>query len=357
MHEDAQQFLPFRAGATAPPGWNWSRAQRLSDTLKARREQSEFEAEVAGRANALQSAIWLARDVIRKPEWKVLDQCARGTCNAFAVTAAEELARYRALPDGGMVQLSPEQLYHSMRDIHPRTLIDDLDEVVLENYETSGTTFLAQALFALAKTGVCERDYVPYRCEEAVNFSVPGLSDDARTNASLRKVRSENFVHNLFRKAEIGGHEVPSDAWRHPISKPTVSEVFHEALRNGFPVVASFACPEDIFHDTWWSSTAQESGEVKYPLYVAIDDNKPIGGHSVCIVGYEPNESDRTEGWFVFRNSLGDELFAHSYWDDDQPPRAPAAGYGYISTKDVDVYCWEYLYRTSDEDIRQSAVA
>jgi hypothetical protein len=66
-----------------------------------------------------------------------------------------------------------------------------------------------------------------------------------------------------------------------------------------------------------------------------------VGGHAVCVVGFEPDPEEPMGGYFIARNSWG-TLWA-SLAPSPGDSHSPAAGYGEISASYVDAYLWELL--------------
>ena len=69
--------------------------------------------------------------------------------------------------------------------------------------------------------------------------------------------------------------------------------------------------------------------------------NKP--GHVVCLTGYHPDPNDPGEGWFTFRNSRGTSFGGAGPTPDKfDVPDTIAKGFGCISSRYIDDYCWEF---------------
>lgn len=83
---------------------------------------------------------------------------------------------------------------------------------------------------------------------------------------------------------------------------------------NNSPVVIGIACFREIFYAT----ESSPPGLVQYPS----NPNEVLGGHAICVVGYNDNTS-----LVKFKNSWG------TSWGDD--------GYGYLSYKYIKDFMWD----------------
>lgn len=274
-------------------------------------------------------------------KWPVRDQNARGTCNAFAMVAAEELARHRKRPHKPMKMLSEEHFYAAIRKIpQDRSILHITEQDVAANVQT-GATYLLQVKDALVQFGLCTADLLPYQPDAAPNSYVDPLTKAVRKDAAKRRLKKRKIVHNIMDSSRSAGppHDI---TWLQP-RKRRVSSQFIKKLRKGVPVVAAFAIVSD---GSWLGYQAEDLGQITYNVPLDMTKAGPAFGHTVCIVGFQPPASGdhKSGGWFLFRNSWGTD-FAKHYKDDPFYPRASARGYGYIRAVDVDTYCWEYLYR------------
>jgi len=82
----------------------------------------------------------LAAGLMSGGGWPVRDQGPRGTCNAFAVVAAEELVLHLQDPQGPTVALSEEHLYAKMRAIGVERLSHAPASYDLEELSQTGGT-------------------------------------------------------------------------------------------------------------------------------------------------------------------------------------------------------------------------
>ncbi|MDG1531169.1 MAG: hypothetical protein P8Q99_07425 [Paracoccaceae bacterium] len=283
-------------------------------------------------------------------KWLVRDQSNRGTCNAFAVVAAEELSR--SLNSGTIGPLSEEYLYAEMRSQPlPPVVTEEADKTLIEE---SGATFLLQAVQPMKSEKLFKAGDTKYDEDRflASNFDV-GLAP-----SSAEKVtKHSEYVHNIWKKPNVG----LSDNWFNDILQgETVVSTFLEQIQNNVPVVASFALFDGVGSGVFTSPEARLYGRARYPLPSIVKDLNAVLGHTVCLVGFIPTESPESgfdienpdtqnpedeNGWFVFRNSYGAFSFGRDALQRKSRPYIPAPGYGIIKASDVERYCWEYLYR------------
>jgi hypothetical protein len=112
-------------------------------------------------------------------------------------------------------------------------------------------------------------------------------------------------------------------------------------LQNNRPVAACFP----VFSDpttpggptNWTTSASWLYGRVfDPPLHSVVS-----GGHCICVTGFEPDATEPSGGYFIFRNSWD------TAWASAAPSpgnsASPEQGYGEISATYVDTYCWELL--------------
>ena len=151
---------------------------------------------------------------------------------------------------------------------------------------------------------------------------------------------SDPFFHNIVEFAATGEDKV----WvTYPEDR--ISQVFIDQLSRQVPIVAAFALLTGQGEAAWIGQKAQEVGHVDYAPEEIAAGLTHNGGHSVCIVGFIPNVEEPENSMFVFRNGYGTRHFSRHPMLRKPAPQAPRSGYGLISARHVDRYCWEYLYR------------
>ncbi|SMX28389.1 hypothetical protein TRP8649_02509 [Pelagimonas phthalicica] len=295
----------------------------------------------------------LLGDYLSDPNfWPVKYQGARGTCNAFAVNAAVELDHWLRDKSQPITPLSEEYIYAKMRGISltDKRLNLDLTKRQLEERKKSGATYLAQAVIALAENGVCRADLAPYSQRGAINHYQKEFTEEAEADAATRRSNAADLRHYIVVPGDDQIFFGPERCWEPPLEKDgspqACSDIIYSALAQGAPVVAGFGVLSQVGKAAWFGLRAYRFGGIHYPSDKLVREEKlgPSGGHAICIVGYERDEATG-KGWFVFRNSFGSFGFSADRDDDDLLPIAIARGYGYISSDDVDRYCWELMYR------------
>lgn len=92
------------------------------------------------------------------------------------------------------------------------------------------------------------------------------------------------------------------------------------ALSRGKPVV--FSVP---VYDYWFTEPVHSTGDVRLPL----PGEPSAGGHAMCMAGYQLDESTPGGGWFIVRNSWGEEWAGNS---------AIAPGYARVPFAYINLY-------------------
>jgi hypothetical protein len=263
-------------------------------------------------------------------DWPAEMQGDRNTCIAFAVAACIELRRAgvgdvdeRRFDLAKYARLSPQFLYWYMRQRTPAHPPPGW---------TEGATKLEQAKEVLEKYGICEWRLCPYE-QLSANEPIEGPepTQDARDQAEANLIKVIQY------------NDFPT-----PAQRPSgVAGMVHDQLAQGRPVAVAFP----VFYldaagtaTNWDNPTTASSGEVADPEQDLVA--KPGGdlpGHAVCIVGFRPDSSEPTGGWFVFRNSRGTGWALFRDQTADHPRSVPAAGYGVVSATYIERYCWEML--------------
>ena len=253
--------------------------------------------------------------------WPAIDQRPRNTCIAFAVASCVEAAL--AHERGVMERLSPEFLYWCMRnkpEYEPDPLPPQYDE---------GATKLSQASGVLTDLGICSEALAPY--QRLSTFSKDPPSDEAFQDALGRKCEKVQY----WDRNDDNGESVNK------------AEVIYQELLEGRAVAIGVPIFEFTGHfgiDNWAEQTTLSTGTVYGPTDSEDDqlDKVIVSAHAVCIVGFQPDKEAPDGGWFVFRNSWGRDFGKHANRFPDSP-KLPGVGYGRISGRHVDDFCWEFL--------------
>ncbi|WP_237216362.1 C1 family peptidase [Falsiroseomonas oryziterrae] len=247
-----------------------------------------------------------------KDVWPVRDQrFTEPTCVPYAVTASLEWQTLN--PATGTTRLGSVFLYQRIRNQFPVPM-------------GQGGTKLTEVAAVLPVSGVCR---------EALwsdNNNTTTVPTAAAVQDALTRQRSGPC-------ADLGYNP----AARHP---PRAARVVLEQLRQGRPVaitIPTFA--EQGFTRTNWTDA--------FTLLTGCVLKKEahwqrVGGHAVCILGFQPATKDPLGGYFVFRNSWGGR-FAEQPNKPAQvagkplEPTVPDVGYGVIGADELDAYVTEIM--------------
>lgn len=232
---------------------------------------------------------------LRIPSWPIRDQGVHPLSVAIACAAAVEHARYT---------VSRCRTDFSARFLHWMMKRRDGDD-------REGTT-LESARDVLMREGICEETAWPYHL-----LAEP--SPRAR-----RQALHHRFLPNYMRP---NGNN---------------AQLVLDALRRGKVVVVSVP----VFVDPSFSNTSNNwSTGVGWAFGIVL--NPPptsivAGGHAVCIVGFMPDSSERSGGYFILRNCWGSD------WAKESPAPGNSysfePGYGQISASYINEFMWEVLY-------------
>jgi len=265
-------------------------------------------------ATTIDEALTLRRsqpiDLRKGIDWPVRNQAYRGTCVAFAVTAAVE--RLQSGPQATPRDLSEQFLYWGMK------------EKGADWGRNSDGSSIGLACYALADYGICgERDW-PYNPEFIPGHAgQPGNGNPSYTALAQgkrnRMTGSPKSFYGLTGSAAMA----------------------LAMLQIGRPVaiaLPTFSDSASSMYSSWSTPVARAYGRILNPPPTA---RRSGPGHAVCIVGFQPDPYEPLGGYFIFRNSWGTgwasraPATGHSY--------APAPGYGDVSATFVDKYNWQML--------------
>lgn len=247
-------------------------------------------------------------------DWPVRNQQLRPTCVGFAVASA--LERARAAPAARPEKLSAMFVYQRALERRRRSLAPQAFAA------EAGGTKLGDAAEVLAQEGICGEalweDDVPLEAEPP-----------AQVFAAAAPNRTPRSFH----------WDIPFGTPRPPNVARVVLDLLVDrgAVVIALPVFKDPDAPEGLTN--WWSPRARRHGIVPDPL---LPPWEKVNGHAVCILGFQPDAGEAQGGWFIFRNSVGAD------WASGAPnrlsrelPQVPARGWGAISARHVEGFCWE----------------
>lgn len=249
----------------------------------------------------------LAAIDLRSPGWPVRNQNPRGTCVSFGATACVE---QMGAPGTAPTDMSEQFLYWAIKN-H-----------TMDPNPAKDGTWLQFARDALASHGICTEALAPY-----VNASYPAganVGGPAPAGSVISAAATQRNVAATYRRNPSGAaarlHGLLQTGRVAAVSLP----VFGDPLNPNGPT-------------NWTSPVAWVYGRVLNPPETSV----VVGGHCVCITGFEPDPSEPHGGYFILRNSWD------TVWGGGAPAPgntlAPEQGYGEISATYVETYCWELL--------------
>jgi hypothetical protein len=258
--------------------------------------------------------------------WTLADQQPRPTCVAFAAAACIELLR--AGQTTHFTALSPQFLYWQMRMRQwPGDPVPGWAQ---------GATKLGYAKTVLAENGICTEQ----KCRYAT--SLAPLQGPAPTTTAIAEAKQNRIF-------DISYSDYPD-----PTTRPAgIAAQLYGFLHQNRPVAISFPLfflnPNHSNADTLNNQDSENSGRIEDPPanLVVPPDPATAAAHAVCVVGFEPDPDEPTGGWFIFRNSFGENWALAIDPEMTSPPIVPALGYGAISATYVERYCWEIFCPTN----------
>jgi len=249
---------------------------------------------------------------LRVAPWPVRDQGQRGTCVAFSTTACAELRNFAGGPNGPP-------------DYSEQFLYWDIKTNTGDPQPNQDGTYLQFSRDALSNDGICAESMWPY-----VGTPIPGNisqggggNPSAATIAAAKASRITATAYQVFNTPGGGA--------------AAVLNLLQTNRRPVAIIVPVFSDPAVPNNDNWSTASAWAYGRILNPPATShVSD-----GHSVCVVGFEPDSTEANGGYFIFRNS----------WDVSWAYAAPAPGnsyspergYGDISATYIEDYMWELL--------------
>jgi C1A family cysteine protease len=214
----------------------------------------------------------------------IRNQGQRGTCVAFALTAINEyFQRFgRGKP---AIDLSEQHLYHECK--------------LVDGSPGGCGTWQRVGASVLGSRGECREVVWPYNPNLPCNNNGV-MPSNARTDAANYKVTLT------------------------AINPPTNVNSIKSYLSVRRPVGISIP----VFNSWYSSAETKRSGRITMPL----SGDTQVGGHAICLVGYQDTPTSPGGGYFILRNSWS-TTWAY------QSPYLP--GYGIIPYQYITQYNWE----------------
>lgn len=146
------------------------------------------------------------------------------------------------------------------------------------------------------------------------------------------------------------GAECTDLGWQAANRPSGAARVVLQLLRQGLPVAITMPTFRDPASGStitnWTDAYARVTGEVRPKK----DEWDFVGGHAVCILGFQPAIKDPLGGYFVFRNSWGSRFAtqplsppAAKAGEKPVSPTVPGIGYGVIGASQIEGYVAEIL--------------
>jgi C1A family cysteine protease len=181
----------------------------------------------------------------------IRDQGQRGTCVAFGATAVNEF------PHSRPIDLSEQYLYARIKQI--------------DGVPNECGTWLAKAVVVLAANGECREALMPYNpnppCNQNDNISGSADADALNYRVPLNQLNPHDV--NGF-KIAVANHKV-----------------------------VGFCIP--VYNSWYQSGDTYRTGRIT----MRIGNEPAIGGHCMCVVGYQDDSGTPGGGYFIIRNSWG----------------------------------------------------
>jgi C1A family cysteine protease len=211
----------------------------------------------------------------------IRNQGPRGTCVAFALTALNEYVVRRR---GIARDLSEQHLYYETKQI--------------DGAPNSCGTWQAKAVTVLRNRGQCREMVWPYNPNPPCN-NHGAIPAQARLDA----------LHYRLETVAVPLHGLVG---------------YKTHLSKQRPVTLSIP----VYNSWYQSAEVRLSGRIT----MRVGNEAVVGGHAVCLVGYQDRASSPGGGYFIVRNS----------WNTTWASRSPyGAGYGTIPYQYIINDAWE----------------
>ncbi len=217
----------------------------------------------------------------------IRNQGSRGTCVAHAVAAVEECLEPMQLEKH--VDLSEQFLYWSCK--------------LNDGFPEDSGTWQRVAVPLVVSSGICLEATWPYNPNPIPDNEGQGPPPSG-WDAVFNDAEDHKPVHGIV------------------LDRNSVDGIIN-VLKSDRPVSVSVP----VFPN-WRGPAVEREGHIPMPPPGRL----PIGGHAMCVVGFGYDSAFLGGGYFVVRNS----------WGDDWAFRSPfGAGYGTLPFSYIRRYCWE----------------
>jgi C1A family cysteine protease len=211
----------------------------------------------------------------------IRNQAARGTCVSFTLTALNEyILRRRGITQN----LSEQHLYYETK--------------LIDGSPSACGTWQAKAVLVLRDRGQCREVVWPYNPNPPCN----------NHGALPAQARPDGLQYRLATFA---------------VATRNVTE-YKTNMAKQRPVTLSIP----VYNSWYQSAETRRSGRIT----MRVGNEQAVGGHAVCLVGYQDTPSSPGGGYFIVRN----------HWDTTWAYQSPyGAGYGTIPYQYITTEAWE----------------
>lgn len=182
----------------------------------------------------------------------IRNQGSRGTCVAFALTALNEyIVRRRGL----LRDLSEQHLYYEIKQI--------------DGAPNTCGTWQAKAVQALRVRGECREAIWPYNPNSACN-----------AHGALPAAARPDGLNYRLTALSVAARNVLAYKTQMALQRPVTLSI-------------------PVYNSWYLSAETRRSGRIT----MRIGNEAVVGGHAVCLVGYQDSNSSPGGGFFIVRNS------------------------------------------------------
>ncbi len=211
----------------------------------------------------------------------IRNQASRGTCVAFTLTALNEYVLRRR---GIVRDLSEQHLYYEVK--------------LIDGAPNGCGTWQSKAVLALRDRGQCRESVWPYNPNPPCN------------NHGARPLQARpDGLNNKLATLAVGTRSVAAYKAQLALQRPVTLSI-------------------PVYNSWYQSAETRRSGRIT----MRIGAEQSVGGHAICIVGYQDSASSPGGGYFIIRNS----------WSTNWAYQSPyGAGYGTIPYQYITNDAWE----------------